>query len=102
MKWLRRILFWLHLAAGVTAGLVILVMSVTGVILSFENADTQSTGQKLRAWLRWVHTGEAGGLAGQSIAALASAGAAVLAITGLLLAGRRLAGRYRSSPPSSL
>ncbi len=36
MKKLRRIIFWCHLAAGVTAGIVILVMSATGVLLAFE------------------------------------------------------------------
>ena len=33
---LRKIIFWLHLTAGVVAGTVILVMSVTGVFLAFE------------------------------------------------------------------
>jgi len=33
---LKRIIFWSHLTAGVTAGLVILMMSVTGVLLTFE------------------------------------------------------------------
>ena len=33
---LRTLLFWLHLLVGVTAGAVILFMSVTGVILAFE------------------------------------------------------------------
>ena len=32
----RTILFWTHLVAGVTAGIVILVMSVTGVLLTYE------------------------------------------------------------------
>ena len=32
----RKIIFWLHLLAGVVAGLVILVMSATGVTLAFE------------------------------------------------------------------
>src|SRR5262245_356731 len=32
----RRILFWVHLAAGVAGGVVILVMSVTGTLLAFE------------------------------------------------------------------
>jgi uncharacterized iron-regulated membrane protein len=80
---------------------VLTIETKTGSVLKVENAGTQSTGQKLRAWLRWIHTGEAGGLAGQSIAALASAGATVLAITGLLLAGRKLAGRYRFYSDSS-
>lgn len=33
---LRRVLFWMHLTAGVLAGLVILLMSVTGVLLAYE------------------------------------------------------------------
>ena len=33
---LRRFLFWVHLAAGSVAGLVILVMSVTGVLLAYK------------------------------------------------------------------
>jgi uncharacterized iron-regulated membrane protein len=36
MKKLRRIIFWSHLTAGVSAGVVILIMSVTGVLLAFE------------------------------------------------------------------
>ncbi len=32
----RKVLFWLHLVAGVIAGLVILIMSVTGVLLTYE------------------------------------------------------------------
>ncbi|HEX8733951.1 MAG TPA: PepSY-associated TM helix domain-containing protein [Pyrinomonadaceae bacterium] len=36
MKSFRKILFWLHLTAGVTTGIIILIMCVTGVILTFE------------------------------------------------------------------
>lgn len=32
----RKTLFWIHLAVGVTAGLVVLMMSVTGVLLTYE------------------------------------------------------------------
>ena len=32
----RRLVFWLHLLTGITAGTVILVMSATGVVLTFE------------------------------------------------------------------
>ena len=32
----HRAIFWLHLLTGTLAGLVILVMSVTGVLLAFE------------------------------------------------------------------
>ncbi|HTU99195.1 MAG TPA: PepSY-associated TM helix domain-containing protein [Luteitalea sp.] len=33
---LRRVVFWMHLSAGLAAGVVVLVMSVTGVILAYE------------------------------------------------------------------
>ena len=33
---MRKIFFWLHLCLGVAAGAVILVMSVTGVLLTYE------------------------------------------------------------------
>lgn len=36
MKTLREIIFWLHLTAGVVAGAVIFIMSVTGALLAFE------------------------------------------------------------------
>jgi len=36
MSTVRSVLFWLHLAAGVLAGAVVLVMSVTGVALTYE------------------------------------------------------------------
>ncbi len=35
---LRPILFWTHLAAGVVAGVVILIMSVTGTLLAFQQS----------------------------------------------------------------
>src|SRR5262249_50522017 len=36
----RKLLFWCHLTVGVIAGLVILVMSVTGVLLAYERQIT--------------------------------------------------------------
>jgi uncharacterized iron-regulated membrane protein len=36
MKAFRTAFFWLHLAAGVAAGIVILVMSMTGAVLAFK------------------------------------------------------------------
>ncbi|MBL8142575.1 MAG: hypothetical protein JNM38_15760 [Acidobacteria bacterium] len=59
----RRLLFWSHLCIGVVAGVAILIMSATGVFLAFER---------------------------QIIAALASAGGAVLVWTGVSLALHRL------------
>jgi len=40
MKLFRKILFWCHLTIGVIAGLVILIMSVTGVLLAYERQIT--------------------------------------------------------------
>jgi uncharacterized iron-regulated membrane protein len=40
MKKLRKIIFWCHLPVGVTAGVVILIMCVTGVLLSYEKQIT--------------------------------------------------------------
>lgn len=61
----------------------------------------QESGQQARAWLRWIHTGEAGGIVGQLIAMLASAAAVVLVYTGLALALRRFARMFRGAPASS-
>jgi uncharacterized iron-regulated membrane protein len=36
MKTFRAVLFWIHLAVGAAAGVVILIMSVTGVALTYE------------------------------------------------------------------
>ncbi|HEY0171461.1 MAG TPA: PepSY-associated TM helix domain-containing protein [Pyrinomonadaceae bacterium] len=46
MKQLRQVVFWCHLIAGAVAGIVILIMSVTGVLLAYERqiarwADTR-------------------------------------------------------------
>ena len=35
-SYFRKTLFWMHLSCGVTAGLLILVLSVTGVLLTYE------------------------------------------------------------------
>jgi uncharacterized iron-regulated membrane protein len=47
MKLFRKILFWCHLVCGVVAGIIILIMSVTGVLLTYEKqmiawADTRN------------------------------------------------------------
>lgn len=68
----------------------------TGAVVTWQPYASQSFGRKARAWMRWLHTGEAGGWAGQTIAGLASAGAAVLAWTGLALSWRRFFSRKKS------
>jgi len=45
----RNIIFWLHLAAGVVAGSVILTMSVTGVLLAYERQIVAFAERRIRA-----------------------------------------------------
>ena len=72
----------------------------TAEVVRWETFSGNSLGQRMRLWLRFVHTGEAGGFAGQTIAGIASLGACVLVWTGLALAWRRfrawLGGRLES------
>jgi len=69
----------------------------------WEPFSTYTRGRQLRSILRFAHTGEVIGVAGQTIAALVSAGGAVLVVTGLALAIRRLLGwrarRAKSTQP---
>lgn len=61
----------------------------TARVVEHKTYAGQEAGQQARAWLRWIHTGEAGGIPGQLVAMLASAAAVVLVYTGLALALRR-------------
>ena len=65
----------------------------TAAVTKSETFDSQSPGRRLRTVLRFAHTGEVLGLAGQTIAGLASAGAAVLVYTGFALTYRRFRNR---------
>jgi len=70
----------------------------TAEIVRWEPYAGQSLGRALRGWVRPLHTGEAAGVVGQSIALVASTGGAVLVWTGLALAWRRFRSwRRRSS-----
>jgi uncharacterized iron-regulated membrane protein len=48
MKSFRTVIFWMHLAVGVTAGIVIFIMSVTGVALTYEKQMIEWADR--RAW----------------------------------------------------
>jgi uncharacterized iron-regulated membrane protein len=63
----------------------------SGEVVAWEPFDSQSPGRRARTWLRFAHTGEVYGLAGQTVAGLVSLGGAVLVWTGLALALRRFA-----------
>jgi uncharacterized iron-regulated membrane protein len=67
----------------------------TATVTKSETFESQSPGRRLRSILRFAHTGEVLGLAGQTIAGLASAGAAVLVYTGFALTWRRFRNRRR-------
>jgi uncharacterized iron-regulated membrane protein len=66
-----------------------LTVARSGEVLRFEPFASQTLGRRLRLLSRFTHTGEALGLAGQTVAGLVSAGGAVLVFTGLALTWRR-------------
>lgn len=82
----------------------LLIDPKTAQLVEHKTYATQETGQQARAWLRWIHTGEAGGIAGQLVAMFASAAAVGLVYTGLALALRRFVRALRgaSAPSQSL
>lgn len=60
-----------------------------GEIVKNEGFESQTTGRKIRTFVRWVHTGEALGWFGQLIAGLSALSAVVLVWTGFALSWRR-------------
>ena len=87
--------------------------AATGDIVRWEPYAESSRGQKWRGWVRFGHTGELGGIVGQSLAGIACLGGVVLVWTGFALAFRRLVGwrlwrrlaaprRVRSAPSADL
>jgi sulfite reductase (NADPH) flavoprotein alpha-component len=62
----------------------------TGEVVKWEPYANNSAGRKLRTWVRALHTGEAFGFPGQTVAGLASLGGCFLVWTGLAMAWRRL------------
>lgn len=71
--------------------------AATGEVEKWEPYTDNSPARKVRLWVRWIHTGEAGGFIGQTIAGVASAGGAVLVYTGLALAYRRFTKRKQKT-----
>ncbi len=61
----------------------------TAAVVKWAPFMEQEVGQRARAMVRPIHTGEAGGLIGQTIAGLASVGGVVLVWTGIALSWRR-------------
>ena len=71
------------------------VTAATGAIAKYQPFDSLSTGRKARSVLRFAHTGEVLGTAGQTIAGLASLASVMLVITGISLALRRASRAYQ-------
>jgi uncharacterized iron-regulated membrane protein len=75
----------------------------TGAVVRWEPFSSTSRGRQWRSLLRFAHTGEVLGLAGQTVAGLVSAGGAVLVYTGLFLSVRRFLAwrRRRAGSPAT-
>jgi uncharacterized iron-regulated membrane protein len=64
--------------------------AATGDVVSWQPFESQSPGRRARTWIRFLHTGEALGFAGQTVAGIVSLTSIVMVWTGLALACRRL------------
>ncbi len=70
----------------------------SGHVEAIKRFSDNNAGRKLRAWARFLHTGEEFGVAGELIAAIACLGAVMLVWTGLSMALRRLFAAKKSQP----
>jgi uncharacterized iron-regulated membrane protein len=61
----------------------------TGDVVAWQPFTSQSAGRQARSWVRFLHTGEAFGFFGQTIAGLVSFAAVLMVWTGFALALRR-------------
>lgn len=72
----------------------------TGAVTQWRRYQDGNPVQKISIWGRWLHTGEALGVVGQTVAGLASAGGVILVWTGIALSWRRFAAyRQRKRQP---
>ncbi len=62
---------------------------VTGKVIRETTYSDNSPARNARIWIRWLHTGEAGGLIGQTLAGIVSLAACFLVYTGWMLSWRR-------------
>jgi uncharacterized iron-regulated membrane protein len=85
------------LAARPDLGAELVLERAGGAVLKWEPYETKPMGARLRTWVTPIHTGEIGGLIGETVAALSACGAILLAWTGLSLAWRRFLGRDKIS-----
>jgi sulfite reductase (NADPH) flavoprotein alpha-component len=73
----------------------------TAEVVKWEPYASASPGRKARIWVRGLHTGEALGLIGQTVAGLASFGGCFLVWTGVAMAWRRFRYRKRDAENAS-
>lgn len=73
-----------------------------GSVVEWAPFNSQSAGRQARSWVRFLHTGEALGLVGQTIAGLASLAGVLLTYTGLALCLRRFRNWLRRLKKSSM
>lgn len=76
-----------------TATTTLTLNPFTGETLSRSGYADLSAARRIRSWTRFLHTGEALGLAGQFVAGLACLGGCFLVYTGFALSWRRFFGR---------
>ena len=69
--------------------------TATARVIRRDDFGDNTLGRRLRLLLRFIHTGEAGSLAGQTLAGVVTLGACFLVYTGIALSLRRLAGWLR-------
>lgn len=74
----------------------------TAALLSVTSFSSLSRGRQLRSFVKYIHTGEAGGLAGETLAGLTSLACCTLVWTGLSMALQRLRATRRATlhPPA--
>lgn len=68
----------------------------TGEVLRFQPYAAEDSGQKVRSWVRWIHTGEAGGVVGQTVAVFTAMSSILLVWTGISMAIGRVMGRIKN------
>lgn len=68
----------------------------TGKVLKWEPASGMNSGKKARTWVKYIHTGEAGGVIGQTLVLTGALGAVMLVWTGFALSWRRFFGNEKS------
>ncbi|MES3008629.1 MAG: PepSY-associated TM helix domain-containing protein [Pseudomonadota bacterium] len=67
----------------------LILNAYTGEVVRWLPFNSQSTGRQARSWVRFLHTGEALGIPGQTVAGFVSFAGVIMVWTGLALAWRR-------------